>query len=90
MLLPSLWEGLPGVVMEALAVGVPVVGSPIRPIQEIARHNKGVVVADPRNPIAFASAIGEAIDSPLVELSDEFSAEAATNALTRLYETYRS
>jgi glycosyltransferase involved in cell wall biosynthesis len=90
LLLPSLWEGLPGVVMEALAVGVPVVGSPIRPIQEIARHNKGVVVADPRNPKAFAAAIDEAIHLPLVELSEEFSAEAATNALTRLYETYRS
>lgn len=35
---PSLWEGLPGAVLEALAVGLSVVGSDIQPMQEIALH----------------------------------------------------
>lgn len=36
MIYPSLWEGLPGAVIEALAVGVPVVASDIGSIREIA------------------------------------------------------
>jgi glycosyltransferase involved in cell wall biosynthesis len=35
---PSLWEGLPGAVLEALAAGLSVVGSDIQPMQEIAPH----------------------------------------------------
>jgi glycosyltransferase involved in cell wall biosynthesis len=35
---PSLWEGLPGAVLEALAAGLSVAGSDIQPMQEIAPH----------------------------------------------------
>jgi glycosyltransferase involved in cell wall biosynthesis len=37
-LFPSLWEGLPGAVLEACAAGVPVLGSDIPGMREIARH----------------------------------------------------
>lgn len=36
MLFPSKWEGLPGAVMEAARVGLPVMGSDIPPIVEVA------------------------------------------------------
>ena len=42
MVYPSLWEGLPGVVLEACAAGVPVVASNLQTIQEIAQRLPGI------------------------------------------------
>lgn len=42
MIFPSLWEGLPGVVLEACAVGTPVVAADLPGIQEIADRLPGV------------------------------------------------
>ncbi len=38
MVFPSKWEGLPGVVLEASAAGIPVIGSDIPGIVELASH----------------------------------------------------
>lgn len=59
---PSLWEGLPGAVLEALAAGLPVVASPLPGVLEIARRVPGLVTADPSDPAAFAARIAEALD----------------------------
>lgn len=85
LLLPSLREGLPGVVLEALAAGVPVVGSRIAPVEEIARVSGGVVCADPSSPSEFADAIAAAIELAPVRLNDRLTAEAATRGLADLY-----
>lgn len=42
MVYPSLWEGLPGVVLEACAAGVPVVASDLQTIREIAQRLPGI------------------------------------------------
>ena len=44
MVYPSLWEGLPGVVLEACAAGVPVIASDLQTIQEIAVRLPGIEV----------------------------------------------
>jgi glycosyltransferase involved in cell wall biosynthesis len=38
MILPSLWEGLPGAALEACALGVPVLASDLPGTRELARH----------------------------------------------------
>ena len=42
MIFPSLWEGLPGAVLEACAAGLPVLGSDIDEVREIAEHFSSV------------------------------------------------
>ncbi|MGE6229109.1 glycosyltransferase [Paenibacillus chitinolyticus] len=42
LILPSLWEGLPGVVLEACAAGLPVLGSDLTGVREISAHFKHV------------------------------------------------
>jgi glycosyltransferase involved in cell wall biosynthesis len=44
MIFPSVWEGLPGAVLEACAAGVSVIGSDIPSIVEISRHISSVRV----------------------------------------------
>lgn len=44
MVFPSLWEGLPGVVLEACAAGVPVVASNLQTVREIASRLPGIEV----------------------------------------------
>lgn len=44
MVFPSLWEGLPGVVLEACAAGVPVVASNLQTVREIASRLPGIEI----------------------------------------------
>lgn len=58
LVLPSLWEGLPTVILEALSCDVAVVASDLPGIREIARHTEGVTVIPHDAPAAeWASAI---------------------------------
>jgi glycosyltransferase involved in cell wall biosynthesis len=54
---PSLKEGLPLSVLEALACGNPVVGSNIPGISDIVTHGQNGLLVSPRNPDALANAI---------------------------------
>jgi glycosyltransferase involved in cell wall biosynthesis len=58
MLVPSAWEGQPMVILEAMARGLPILGSPA-----CAEHigGAGRIVAE-MNPEAWAQAIGELLD----------------------------
>jgi glycosyltransferase involved in cell wall biosynthesis len=64
MIFPSLWEGLPGAVLEACAAGTPVVASDLPSIGEIADRTGGVRCLSLEEPDTnWARAIGEEVDA---------------------------
>jgi glycosyltransferase involved in cell wall biosynthesis len=62
MVLPSLTEGSPNVLLEAMAAGVPVVATRVGGIPEIATDGESALLVPPRDPAALARAIGELLE----------------------------
>ena len=61
---PSLFEGGgPTAVLEAMAVGLPVVGSDIGGLNESVVHGKTGLLVPPKNPMALAEAIIELLSN---------------------------
>lgn len=61
LLMPSLWEGMPNVALEALAIGLPVVISGIPAHRELLPDNGTVLWVDPERPEDIASAISRCL-----------------------------
>jgi glycosyltransferase involved in cell wall biosynthesis len=62
LVLPSLFgEGLPMVVLEAMAAGVPVVATRVPGVPEAIRHGQDGVLADPDDPTDLACAIADVV-----------------------------
>jgi glycosyltransferase involved in cell wall biosynthesis len=55
--LPSLWEGLPYVLMEAAALGKAVVATDIDGVREVIENGKTGILVPPRNPESLAHAV---------------------------------
>jgi len=53
----SLWEGLPNVLMESLALGVPVVTTDVAGIPELVRDGEEGLLVPPKDPTALADGI---------------------------------
>lgn len=61
---PSLFEGMPGAVIEAMASGLPVVASDIEPVHDVAEIGNNADVVPARNPARLAAAIDALLDDP--------------------------
>jgi glycosyltransferase involved in cell wall biosynthesis len=59
---PSLFEGMPGAVIEAMASGLPIVASDIEPVREVVDIGANAVLVPPRDPAAFAAAVRTLLD----------------------------
>jgi glycosyltransferase involved in cell wall biosynthesis len=64
LVLSSIWEGLPNIVMEALATGIPVVATDVGGIQEIVTDNESALLVPARAPEALAAAMRRLVEMP--------------------------
>jgi glycosyltransferase involved in cell wall biosynthesis len=72
----SLWEGLPTVVMESMAAGVPVVATAVGGSVELVKEGETGLLAPPNDSVALAHAILRLLNEP--ELADSLARRAAT------------
>ena len=63
-LLPSLWEGLPTSIVEAMAMQTPVVASSVGGIPELVEHGVTGYLIPPQNPAALADAVTHLLAHP--------------------------
>ena len=61
---PSIYEGMPLVVLEAMEAGVPVVASRVSGIPEVVVDGETGWLVPPEDPAALAAALGEALSDP--------------------------
>jgi len=54
---PSLKEGMPRALLEAMACGTAVIGSNVSGIKDIVRHECNGILVPPRDPVALTDAI---------------------------------
>ena len=64
MVLPSLTEGSPNVLLEAMAAGIPVVATAVGGTPEIATDGEDALLVPPRRPDALEAAIERVLESP--------------------------
>lgn len=97
LLLPSLTEGTPMVILEAMAAGVPVIASDVGGIGEIIEDSRTGLLIKPRDPGAIVESVKALLDDR--GLAERISRNAASEVESRfsarrmseLYErTYRS
>ena len=55
--LPSLWEGMPNALLEAMALGIPVVATDVGGIPEVVIHEETGILIPPKDSDALASAM---------------------------------
>jgi glycosyltransferase involved in cell wall biosynthesis len=76
--LPSLYEGLPTVIVEAMVCGIPVVATAVNAVGDVVIPGETGLLVPPRRPELMAGAIGYLLDSPAA------AARMATAARARL------
>ena len=93
---PSFYEGLPGAVIEAMALELPIVASDIEPVREIVEAGRNAILVRPASPVELATAIERILEDRQTALaygarSREIFEERFTLELgmVRLMEFYR-
>jgi glycosyltransferase involved in cell wall biosynthesis len=94
IVLPSRWEGLPLVALEALAAGRPIVATEVRGLRELLENERTALLVD-EDADALAAAIRRVLDDPALARSlgeaglqeaSRYSEDAMVDGYRRLYE----
>jgi glycosyltransferase involved in cell wall biosynthesis len=78
---PTLREGMPNSLLQAMACGLPVVATNVTSIPEIVVNERNGYLVPPRSPEALAAAIARMLDEP--ELRSEIGRHNAAAVLSR-------
>ena len=62
--LPSIKEGMPFVILEAMAAEVPIIATKVGAIPEMIENNVSGILVEPKNPTVLAKAIEEFLSNP--------------------------
>jgi glycosyltransferase involved in cell wall biosynthesis len=95
LVLPSLFEGLPLVILEAMSIGLPVVGTNVCGTAEAIEDGVTGRLVPPRDPLALAASIVDVLDQPGLasaraeaarqRVEQEFSARRMGQEVARVY-----
>jgi glycosyltransferase involved in cell wall biosynthesis len=77
--LPSLWEGLPNALLEAMALGLPVVASGVDGVPEAVVSGKNGLLVPPAHPAALAGALKSLVNDPAQRASLGADAKATVS-----------
>jgi glycosyltransferase involved in cell wall biosynthesis len=66
--LPSLWEGMPGSVMEAMAAGLPVVGTDVAGTRELVLDGTTGYLVPAKNPQQLAARLQRLLEDPALRV----------------------
>jgi glycosyltransferase involved in cell wall biosynthesis/predicted N-acetyltransferase YhbS len=92
--LASQWEGLPVALMEALALGLPVVATDVGGVGEEMHDGVDALLVPPRDPVALADAIERVVADPVlrehlasaaVRRAGEFDVRRAVDRIEAVY-----
>jgi starch synthase len=94
--LPSHWEGSPLSVLEAMAVGTPIVASAVGDVPELLDHGAAGIVVPAHNPGALAGALESVLRDPTearrlsaaarARVAELYSWRATVDRVAALYE----
>ncbi|OPX96115.1 MAG: GDP-mannose-dependent alpha-(1-6)-phosphatidylinositol monomannoside mannosyltransferase [Syntrophorhabdus sp. PtaB.Bin006] len=100
VVIPSLREGLPYVLLEAAAFGIPVIASNVGGIPAIIKHNESGILVAPGQPQELESAMRTFVDSresayAMAKRAQQtvrhgYSAQAMVRQLEKIYDQLRS
>lgn len=89
---PSRWEGLPGTLIEALALEVPIIATDIEPSLEVIERLPGVRVVEEGSAGALGAAIAASLADPpdtaghRARFEDRYDLEAVARSMRAFYE----